>query len=204
MSRGEPPSDLARLEIFYSLVGEYDALAAAFPIENESTFVAGSNHQRDPKDKWHRIVRIMTLRKFTIAKGDHVYVTRATDSIRAVATSPEWADHLEPILATWVSAVEDIGTSMLYNDRSGFDVVEDLAYGLYMHGDYDRWQRVRSLPDLLIEQPLWQLAVESEILIRDIRQALDQMIENGAIPSFARRPGEHQGGTIKRADRTTR
>lgn len=174
--QGAPPSDQARLEMFVSLVDEYEELTRAFPVEQRSFTFGG--RPRDPSDRWHRLVRAFALRKFVMAQGDHVHVYKILDVLRQLA--PEHAAAVQAIRDALPGLVNGGG---VFIGRDGTelraeDIIRDSLYGSYLHGDYDKWRRSRERHGLAEEHALWTWTSGAEDYVRRIanlaRQAKHQ------------------------------
>lgn len=166
--------------MFCDLVDEYDEIAEAFPVD-QSTFTIGGP-PRPASDRWSRIVRAMVLRKFILQTNDQAHISKVVAAVRACALDPianEFADEVE-------KRAEGICTTVIYGTpgdgaRRADEIVEDVVYGGFMHGDYGRWSRTRDRSSIMVEQPLWDFTLDSERLVRPVRDGIRVLIEEGKL-----------------------
>lgn len=172
---GCPPDDLSRVRLFRALVAEYESLSAAFPAPSSFTFGA----TRRPTDRWSRLVRAFALRKFTLQAGEHVHVIEVADALDRLMPSPLKRLALsEESLAAQLREPIHVGEKVL-EPRA---IVTDMLYGVYLHGDFNRWQR-RALEIPLVEEySLYVYTVRSEQLISKLAGVVDSLISLGALP----------------------
>jgi hypothetical protein len=175
-----PPTAWARLEMFCALVDDYDELAQEFPVGTDFAF---DRAQRPPSDKWNRIVRAMTLRKFVLAKTDQVYVSKVLSAVNECSSHEQTPE----IVSAFAHSLNLIGERGRFVDRPGHpgfgasQLVEDLIYGGLLHGDYEKWNAVHRRGDLMTEGPLFQFVSDAEHLVRRLRSAIRAGIEEGVI-----------------------
>lgn len=167
--------DATRLELFCSLVAEYDVLAEALPVD-QSSFQIGGFASRDPKDRWHRLLRAFALRKF-VATKDQVYVGTVLESLNAVLPDDVPPADLEGFRPDLLRALRGAAEFVQRDGSSvgAHDVVQDVLYGVYLHGDHERWIRSKARDPFQEEHALWTWTgtVESIIhaVVRDITRA---------------------------------
>lgn len=167
--KGEPPSELERVRLFVELVDEYEALAAALPVEQHK-FVLGTS--QDSPDYWPRLVRAFALRKFIYpTTTDHVGLNKVIAAIHEIA----------PAVVSEVNATvgEDI-MKAIERGLVGFGigggkivgqgaVAVDLLYGAHLHGDYDRWQRTKAPEQRAhVHGALWRWTSDGERWMREV------------------------------------
>jgi len=177
-------TDRERIELFLALHDEYRALGTAFPVDNYTFQIGGP--PRDPADWWARLVRAMTLRKFVLAKTDDVHLTKVLAALARVAPDEEASAGRD--IAELQDAVADRSSAVVYRmpdangDRQPEELVVDVLYGAYMHGDADKWARYTATPSLLVEHALWSWVVDAERLTEAARSVIEERITTAAPP----------------------
>lgn len=168
-ARRRAPSDPELLGLFCQLVDEYDRLGAAFPV-SVTSFELTPEHYLDDTERWHRVVRAMALRKFVLGQQDHVRADKVLAALRNCLRDP--ADAV--VLEQWADDFRSIGTKVQIDEgadarRSLTEVLEDLIYGSYLHGDLDRWKRTTSRWQASVDLALWMFSEDAEYYIRRLR-----------------------------------
>lgn len=174
--RGRPPDDISRVRLFIALAAEYESLVEEFPAPSNFTFGAS----RDDGDRWSRLVRAFALRKFTLQASDHVYLANVAEALNRLLPPP-----IERIGLTSArirqALLEPIHVGEKVIDPS--HIVEDMLYGVYLHGDYDRWARRASALRLVDEYSLYVYTLRSEALVRQLREVIQFWAERSALPT---------------------
>lgn len=178
--RGRPPDDISRVRLFIALAAEYESLVEELPAPSSFTF----GTPRDSGDRWSRLVRAFALRKFTIQPSDHVYLGTVAASVNRMLPEPEPGldfgdDQLRRALRE--SQTIHVGGDAINPDS----VVEDLLYGIYLHGDFDRWQRRASELPLVDEYSLYVYTVRSTELVGNLAASIANWATRGALPGSA-------------------
>lgn len=156
--------------MFCSLVDEYDELASALPVSPHFTATAGP---RPTVERWHRVVRAMTLRKFLLASTDEMHIDRVLDSARRCLVERE-ADRLSMFVEEtrrgfneWITYVDAEG-----NHTSADQMITQVLYGGLLHGDYDKWESIQRSGWHAIEMAMWQFTTSGESVVRRLRDQL--------------------------------
>lgn len=141
-SVAQSSTDVERLILFKDLVHEYDSMAAAFPIDR-SGLMSSPGFTRST-DWWPQLIRAFALRKFFLQKSDPVHcymIYRAY--LNAVGEPIETDQTFEEYSASVVGLV---GRNIKRADGAvpAKVMVEDLLYGVYLHGHPDRYEKVQS------------------------------------------------------------
>lgn len=184
-ARRTTPSEPELLGLFCELVEEYDRLGAAFPVSTTSFELIPENHL-DDTERWHRIVRAMALRKFVLGQQDHVRADKVLGALRNCLRDP--ADAV--VLERWPDDFRSIGTKVEIDEggdarRSLAEVLEDLIYGSYLHGDLDRWRRTTSRWQGSVDLALWMFSEDAEFYIRRLRSAIRAAAREGRLSDAA-------------------
>jgi hypothetical protein len=171
--------------LFCQLVEEYDRLGAAFPV-SVTSFELMPEKALDDTERWHRIVRAMALRKFVLGQHDHVRADKVLGALRNCLRDP--ADAV--VLERWPDDFRAIGTKVQVDEggdarRSLAEVLEDLIYGSYLHGDLDRWQRTTSRWQGSVDLALWMFSEDAEFYIRRLRSAILVAAKEGRLTEAA-------------------
>lgn len=193
-ARRPAPSDPDLLGLFCQLVEEYDRLGAAFPVSVTSFELTPENYL-DDTERWHRIVRAMALRKFVLGQQDHVRADKVLGALRNCLSDPADAE----LLARWVDDFEAIGTKVQIDEggdarRSLAEVLEDLIYGSYLHGDLDRWKRTSSRWQTSVDLALWMFSEDAESYIRRLRSVVIVAAREGRLTDAATASVQGQSG----------
>lgn len=173
-----PPSDLHRLVLFVDLVNQYDELAVVLPVNQDSFNIGGP--PRDPSDRWHRMLRAFALRKF-VAPTDQVCIQKVAPAL--INSLPDdYPSKTEDDIKEFVRSAENPG--VVFGDGNGGhvgprEVVRDLLYGLYLHGDYDKWMASAPRVGLVEDMALWQWTLGVEGLVRQLRDLIMERVEEG-------------------------
>jgi hypothetical protein len=180
-----PATDAELVEHFLVLVDEYETLAAAFPVE-QATFTIGGDI-RPQTDRWHRLIRAFALRKFFTTSSDTVFCTKVYEAhLRLLGITDT-----VPLREAYLDAVESVihGGSR-YGDRAGGgtvnteQVVTDLLYGIFLHGDIERAKRAKRREGLIDENALWIWTHGAEHQLRwlsdQIRAGIDGAADLGS------------------------
>lgn len=184
-ARRPAPSDPELLGLFCQLVDEYDRLGAAFPVSVTSFELIPETHL-DDTERWHRIVRAMALRKFVLGQQDHVRADKVLSALRNCLQNPDDAIVLE----RWPDDFRAIGTKVQIDEggdarRSLAEVLEDLIYGSYLHGDLDRWKRTTSRWQRSVDLALWMFSEDAEFYIRRLRTVIRVAAREGRLNDAA-------------------
>lgn len=184
-ARRPKPSDSRLLGLFCQLVDEYDRLAAVFPV-SVTSFELIPETSDDDTERWHRIVRAMALRKFVLGQHDHVRADKVLVAFRNCLVDPVDAAALE----RWSDDFRAIGTKVQIDEgddarRSLSEVLEDLIYGSYLHGDLDRWERTASRWRGTVDLALWMFSEDSEFYIRRLRSLIRAAAKEGRLSETA-------------------
>lgn len=169
--------------MFLALVDEYDELASVLPVEQGSFVIGGQ--PRDPADRWNRLLRALALRKFAAAKGDHVYAPTVMRSVNALL--PEGVPHMllddvDELLTRALNGGAAFGTGGGTFVRAT-DIVLDLLHGVYLHGDYDRWQRAQRWRSSYEEHALWTWTATAEQVVYGLRRDIQKLVDQGVVGS---------------------
>ena len=133
--------DIERLSLFKEVADEYFLMSAVFPV-NPSDLTSIERWSRAP-DRWQQLVRAFALRKFFLQKSDNVHCHKVYRSyLRAVSEPIDTDLTLDDYTASVAGAV---GLDFALPDGAHLprDTVEDLLYGVFLHGDPDRLKRVK-------------------------------------------------------------
>lgn len=184
-ARRTPPSDPELLGLFCQLVEEYDRLGAAFPV-SVTSFELTPETDLDDTERWHRIIGAMALRKFVLGQQDHVRADKVLGALRNCLRDPADAE----LLARWLGDFRAIGTKVQIDEggdarRSLAEVLEDLIYGSYLHGDLDRWRRTNSRWQASINLALWMFSEDAESYIRRLRSVVLVAAREGRLTDAA-------------------
>ncbi|MDC7120236.1 hypothetical protein OMK64_01650 [Cellulomonas fimi] len=176
-----PPTPADRIRLFIALHDEYRSMAEAFPV-NQEQFTFGA--PRDASDRWHRLVRAMSLRKFMFGKSDSVYVPKVLDAVAAELCD----DEASAFALALKSLVDQQPPIVMYgsdqgDDRTAQELVVDVLYGAYMHGDYDRWLNYESMGRTFVEHSLWHWTAEAERVLDVVRINIDGWLSSGLLPA---------------------
>jgi hypothetical protein len=192
--RRPAPSDHELLGLFCQLVEEYDRLGAAFPVSVTSFELMAENCLGDA-DRWHGIVRAMTLRKFVLGQQDHVRADKVLSALRNCLRDPADAE----ILACWADDFRAIGSKVQIDEggdarRTLAEVLKDLIYGSYLHGDLDRWRRTNSRWQASVDLALWMFSEDAESFIRRLRSVILVAAREGRLNDAATASVQGQSG----------
>lgn len=184
-ARRPAPSDPELLGLFCQLVEEYDRLGAAFPV-SVTSFELTAENSLDDTERWHRIVRAMALRKFVLGQQDHVRADKVLSALRNCLRDP--ADAV--LLERWSDDFRAIGTKANIDEggdarRSLAEVLEDLIYGSYLHGDLDRWRRTTNRWQASVDLALWMFSEDAEFYIRRLRSVVLVAAREGRLTGAA-------------------
>lgn len=192
---GKPPSPRARLELFVALADEYTALTAGFPVDQRTFMLGGS---RTPADRWHRLIRSFALRKFFIGQ-DHVNIGTVLDAVNVeFPGSKEFSEGYRRATDALVNGGGVFGDPTGEHVRAE-DVVRDALYGLFLHGDYDKWQRAEARRGLIDEFALFQWTSGAETQLRQIRDFVAELIGTDTAEAQEARlsTDEHEGTGVE-------
>lgn len=183
--RRPSPSDPELLALFCQLVGEYDRLGAAFPV-SVTSFELTAETRPDDTERWHRVVRAMALRKFVLGQQDHVRADKVLRALRNCLRDP--ADAV--LLERWSDDFRAIGTKVQIDEggdarRRLAEVIEDLIYGSYLHGDLHRWRRTTSRWQASVDLALWMFSEDAESYIRGLRSVVLVAAREGRLTDAA-------------------
>lgn len=203
-ARRRVPSDPELLGLFCQLVAEYDRLGAAFPVSATSFELAPESYL-DDNERWHRIVRAMALRKFVLGQQDHVRADKVLAALRNCMRDP--ADAI--LLERWSDDFRAIGTKVQIDEgadarRSLTEVLEDLIYGSYLHGDLDRWKRTTSRWQVSVDLALWMFSEDAEFYIRRLRALVLAAAREGRLTDEANASVHGEAASRSVKDRTQR
>ena len=173
----KPPSDAEHLRLYCDLVDEYDQLGTAFPVDLTSwdLFVASPVTEAD---RWHLIVRAMTLRKFVLGR-DHIRCDRVLDALEKCLPAPGDRD-----LSGAREAFSAIGTVFSLIEVPGQEstlehVLEDHLYGSLLHGDYGRHERMVARARSSTDFAAWVWVLDAERFVRHVRRMIRLADEEG-------------------------
>ena len=180
-----PPQDADLLGLYCGLVDEYDRLGEAFPVSTTS-FDLTSDSPLGSGERWHRIVRAMALRKFVLGANDHVRADKTLAALKRCMSDP--ADLR--VLDRWQSDFEAIGTRVHMDEgadtkQSLADLLEDLIYGSYLHGDLERWNRTQARWQGSVDLTLWMFSEDAEHYIRRLRSVIRVAAAEGRLTAEA-------------------
>ncbi|WP_153302846.1 hypothetical protein [Aeromicrobium choanae] len=203
-ARRRAPSDPELLGLFCQLVGEYDRLGAAFPVSVTSFELTPENYL-DDTERWHRIVRAMALRKFVLGQQDHVRADKVLAALRNCLRDP--ADAV--LLERWSENFRATGTKVQIDEgadarRTLTEVLEDLIYGSYLHGDLDRWKRSTSRSQASVDLALWMFSEDAEYYIRRLRTVVLVAAREGRLTDEATASVHGEAAIRPLTDRTRR
>lgn len=171
--RGPAPTDAELLRLFVELADDYDRLSAAFPVSVSSAELLGST----PTDfeRWNRVVRALTLRKFILGAQDAVRVDRVIDACHRCLVAD---DHgVQQAARAFAEIAEGIGTTI--------EVVEDVLYGNLLHGEYERHQRNKVRRQDEMDLAVWIFGESTEFLVRNLRNSLIVAAREGRLNEAA-------------------
>jgi len=163
----KPPTPLARLELFCDLAEEYDAMAAAHPVEDMSIHLGGPSR---PVDEQHNLlIRAVGLRKFALDENDQVFLTKVFHSANACLARYDRGSRRG--VGALLHRFASIGTALRVNEGAEGPttitaVVLDRLYGSVLHGDYERHQRARARADLTHDVAMTMFVSDAESLVR--------------------------------------
>lgn len=173
-----PPSDAARVVLFLDLVRAYRELAGVLPVRQDR-FVVG---RREPADRWNRMLRAFALRKFA-ATTDQVYLGKVATALTRLhpPNSPMLINRKD-----MDRLVEEATLGPVYGPIDGLtvrapEVVLDLLYGLYLHGDYARWERAGGRVGMIEEHALWEWTDGLERLVYGFEQDIIRLRDDATI-----------------------
>lgn len=128
------------LKVFMTTVKEYKRFADELPVNHESI---GINILTN-KEYVYENVRLMLLRKYiqTSRSGGDVYIPNII--AKAESDYPEEKNKLDDILNDYRSSCEPALKHFLSDgtERTLSDSINDIIYGLYLHGDKDKIERL--------------------------------------------------------------
>lgn len=176
-----PPVDADLLGLYCDLVDEYDRLGEAFPVSTTS-FDLASDSPLGSRERWHRIVRAMALRKFVLGANDHVRADKTLAALKRCLSDPEDLR----VLDRWQSDFDAIGTRVQVDEagdakRSLADLLKDLIYGSYLHGDLERWNRTQTRWRGSVDLALWMFSEDAEHYIRRLRSVIRLAASEGRL-----------------------
>lgn len=203
-ARQRVPSDPELLGLFCQLVEEYDRLGAAFPV-SVTSFELTSENYLDESERWHRIVRAMALRKFVLGQHDHVRADKVLAALRNCLRDP--ADAV--LLERWSDDFKAIGAKAQIDQgadarRNLTEVLEDLIYGSYLHGDLDRWKRSTSRRQASVDLALWMFSEDAEYYIRRLRTVVLVAAREDRLTEEATTSVQDEAASRSLTDRTQR
>lgn len=171
-------SDAQRIAHFCRLVNEYDDLCSAVPVSVASFELVQVAEPIAPEERWHRMIRAMALRKFVLGQEATV---RADTVLDAIERSLVETTDLDGLRADFRS----IGRLVNVNEGHGGlpvkDVLEDLIYGTYLHGDYDRYKRSMARASLTRDMALWMWSEQAEFHVRNLRGLVVSGVKEGKL-----------------------
>lgn len=157
-------SDVERLTLFKELVNEYHRMAAAFPVD--STDLSSIQGWSSASDHWQQLIRAFALRKFFLQKSDPVHCHMVYRSYLNALGEPLEADQTFEEYAASVAGL--VGDFKLPGGAvTAGEVVEDILYGIYLHGYAERYAAVKKLrlwfgdEDALVRS--WATAAEKHL-----------------------------------------
>lgn len=175
--------DFARLELFCELVDEYDELAAAFPIEQPGLQIVPAP-TASAVDRWARLVRAMALRKFALAVQDDVYIPTVFDAFERCLTDPAKVQDIRGARTRF----DDLGGQITIHEgpapddeRTAPRIIRDFIYGGFLHGDYEKHQRVKLRPDVTHDLSLWLFTTDVEQFMRRMRSLIRGSMDDGTL-----------------------
>ena len=192
----DPPTPLDRVELFVSLVDEYRELSAAFPYDYDHPLGVGTGDAEvTVRHRWPFLIRAMALRKFMLAPTGSVYVPTVLDALDACtqdeATHSEIEIHRRKVARNYwqpvytsegeVDYYEKTSPDLVINDQPLEGIVRDAIYGVFLHGDYDKWLRARKARSV-VPFALWVWTEECERLLVGLRLDVDRWRGAGLIP----------------------
>lgn len=128
------------LKIFMTTVNEYKRFVSELPIDHE----AASKDILSNKDYVYENVRLMLLRKYIqfSRTGGDVYIPNII--AQAKVDYPEDENELDDILTDYKTSCEPALKHILSDgtERTLSDSINDIIYGLYLHGDSDKIERL--------------------------------------------------------------
>lgn len=164
------------LRLFADLVDDYDSLCAAFPIDR-SVHELLDGQPVSETQRWHRTVRVLAVRKFVLPRQDAVRVDRVIAALERCHAAP-----LEdPAINKANHAFDEI------RERFGecVDVLEDILYGVFLHGEYERYLRDRARDELTKDLALLAFGESAEFLVRNLRYAIRTAAREGRLNAEA-------------------
>ena len=134
-------TDIERLSLFKDVANEYFDMSAAFPIDNSNlTSIPGFTRA---SDRWHQLVRAFALRKFFLTKSDNVHCHKVYLSYQRAVSEPIETDMTLEEYFTSVAGLVGLDLELPDGGIPVRDVVNDLLYGAFLHGDPAKLKRVK-------------------------------------------------------------
>jgi len=139
--RRPPLTDLERLAVFMEVTNEHLTLSAVFPIDRT---VPAQGLPQPSGDRWNRLVRAFALRKFFLSQNDDMYCVTFYDSLLSALGDNRKDDDLTH--EQYADSVADVVPVKIKLPDGGIpaqQIVEDVLYGYFLHGDIDRLRQAK-------------------------------------------------------------
>ena len=135
-------SDEEYLSLFLRTVDEYNKIVDMFPSDLEKNVYLGI----EDSDIVAVSIRAFLLRKF-ITRNDNVHIGKIIK--KAINVFPEIEQNLQKLYSTFI---EKYNENMIQIDASGREsnlreVFDDVIYGIYLHADFERVERLNNSTD---------------------------------------------------------
>lgn len=168
--RGAAPTSASQLALFVRLVDDYNRLCAAFPSS------IGAHELFDSPisdtERWHRIVRALSIRKFLLGAQDAVSVDLVIAHFEACLLDPR-----DP-------AIVDLKLdSRRIREELGDDVavLKDILYGELLHGGHEENVRHNARSQYDKDVAVWNVGQSGELLVRNLQSAIIRAAQAGRL-----------------------
>ena len=134
-------TDVERLSLFKDVANEYFDMSNAFPIDDwDLTSIPGFARA---SDRWQQLVRAFALRKFFLTKSDNVHCHKVYRAYLRAVSEPIDTDLTLEEYSTSVAGLVGLDFKLPDGGIPVRDVVNDLLYGAFLHGDPVKLERVK-------------------------------------------------------------
>jgi len=182
----EPPTDLARIELFRAAVDQYTNLREALPIVSPFSILHGA---KDDGERWNTALHAMVLRKF-YAADDELHLVKVLSAIEVVA-APLSAKDAAAVVTLKEAVVDqrEVGGPWRVTPKGGgattsfAPLVFDDLYGGLLHGDYGRWLRSKELAGRFSDHMMWDWATSGADLLYVVSDGCDNLVPRAPSPS---------------------
>lgn len=170
-----PPNAAEHVRLFRDLAAAHGHLVRLLPVPD---IVDADNRN----DYWSLVVRASSMRKFVLLPSDNCYLptvfSKMEESLDHVATrDPQFVVKAREAFTQRSDASTYITRNADYLAQA---MVEDIVYGLLIHGDYGRFQRVAAQDHLgFVHSALFEWLGHFEDLLEQVLDFVDSAIESG-------------------------